>query len=302
LLPRDLLNYIIDYAQDLSILGLHFVVYALRVCVVSDFQFVSEPRHPQPSVEWLVGGMAIDATTEQIFASDLCAHCVHVFKPNGDFVRSWGGYGTGEGQFNTPGGLAIVNNEVFVADSNNNRIQVFSTVDAKFIRQWGVFGTDDGGLCQVKQVVPVSTDGPVYVVDTHKMQKFDRQGNFICKWPKRRLTRTDDISVAVGADETVFVADSRYHDIEVFSPTGRWIRQWNIAGMRSPKNRFNRCRIVIVLDLLFVSDFFNQCIHVYRQDGQLIHKWNLRTQHFAVFGRQPKSTRLCIVDASLVSE
>jgi hypothetical protein len=57
---------------------------------------------------------------------------------NGDWVASWGSRGSGEGQFNTPHGVAISpKDEVFVADRGNNRIQVFDT-SGKFLRQFTV--------------------------------------------------------------------------------------------------------------------------------------------------------------------
>jgi sugar lactone lactonase YvrE len=57
---------------------------------------------------------------------------------NGDWIASWGSRGDGEGQFNTPHGIAISpKNEVFVADRGNNRIQVFDT-SGTFLRQFTV--------------------------------------------------------------------------------------------------------------------------------------------------------------------
>jgi sugar lactone lactonase YvrE len=56
----------------------------------------------------------------------------------GDWVASWGSAGRGEGQFNTPHGVAVSpKQEVYVADRGNNRIQVFDTA-GKFLRQFTV--------------------------------------------------------------------------------------------------------------------------------------------------------------------
>jgi hypothetical protein len=58
----------------------------------------------------------------------------------GEWVTSWGSYGPGDGQFNTPHGVAVSpQQEVFVGDRGNNRIQVFDT-NGKFLRQFGVAG------------------------------------------------------------------------------------------------------------------------------------------------------------------
>jgi len=50
---------------------------------------------------------------------------VQKFNPAGEFVLSFGAFGTKPGEFQRPSGLAWRNNEIFVADAINNQIQVF---------------------------------------------------------------------------------------------------------------------------------------------------------------------------------
>ena len=50
------------------------------------------------------------------------------FSPTGKYVKEWGSFGKGDGQFNIPHGLAIDSQEtIYVADRQNNRIQLFDT-------------------------------------------------------------------------------------------------------------------------------------------------------------------------------
>src|SRR5580704_5971210 len=50
------------------------------------------------------------------------------YDKNGDWVKSWGSKGTGPGQFRTPHAIAIDRNDnVYVGDRANRRIQVFDT-------------------------------------------------------------------------------------------------------------------------------------------------------------------------------
>lgn len=63
----------------------------------------------------------------------------------GKYLFEWGSFGDKQGQFNHPHNLIIVDQKVFVADRDNNRIQVFS-LTGEFIAEWKqsgkVFGLD----------------------------------------------------------------------------------------------------------------------------------------------------------------
>jgi sugar lactone lactonase YvrE len=57
------------------------------------------------------------------------------FDKNGKFIKSWGGKGSGPGQFQVAHGIAIdAKGMVWVADRENQRIQVFDQ-DGKFVRE-----------------------------------------------------------------------------------------------------------------------------------------------------------------------
>jgi hypothetical protein len=59
-------------------------------------------------------------------------------------VRQWGGQKPDDGEFNLPAGIAVApSGEVFVADTDNNRIEVFDSA-GNFLRKWGALGGGDG--------------------------------------------------------------------------------------------------------------------------------------------------------------
>ena len=60
------------------------------------------------------------------------------FDKNGDWVKSWGTKGAGPGQFNLPHAIAIDrNNNIYVGDRSNRRIQVFDT-EGTFLRMFTI--------------------------------------------------------------------------------------------------------------------------------------------------------------------
>jgi hypothetical protein len=56
---------------------------------------------------------------------------VIVFAPDGTFSHTLGETGTGPGQFVHPAGLAVQSGRLAVADSQNQRVQVFELLGGK---------------------------------------------------------------------------------------------------------------------------------------------------------------------------
>jgi hypothetical protein len=61
---------------------------------------------------------------------------VHQFRPDGALVRSWGGPGTGQSEFNLPHSVwAHDDGRVFVCDRENERVQIF-TPEGEWLGEW----------------------------------------------------------------------------------------------------------------------------------------------------------------------
>jgi DNA-binding beta-propeller fold protein YncE len=92
------------------------------------------------------------------------------FDANGRFIKSWGSLGTAPGQFNVPHSVVTdVQGNVYVADRENRRIQVFDNNGA-FKTQFINVGTP-WTLCM--------TPGPrqyLYSSNSNDPREFDRDG------------------------------------------------------------------------------------------------------------------------------
>lgn len=76
------------------------------------------------------------------------------YDKNGDWVKSWGDKGTGPGQFRTPHAIAVDrNNNVYVGDRANRRIQVFDP-QGKFLRMFTIDVPPDPGTRPVNGNTP----------------------------------------------------------------------------------------------------------------------------------------------------
>jgi DNA-binding beta-propeller fold protein YncE len=72
-------------------------------------------------------GIAVDAGG-RIYVSDAQRDLVLVYRSDGTFDYAIGGTGTSPGRFTHPAGLAIAGARLYVADSQNRRIQVFEII------------------------------------------------------------------------------------------------------------------------------------------------------------------------------
>ncbi|MEA2448984.1 MAG: tripartite motif-containing protein 71 [Thermoleophilaceae bacterium] len=89
---------------------------------------------------------------------------VSKFSPSGAFISSFGSVGAGPGQWNNPHGLGVTpQGEIYVGDTNNHRIDVFTT-DGGFVRS---FGTTAGtGQIGSPNDIAFDSQGNVWVDDT----------------------------------------------------------------------------------------------------------------------------------------
>jgi len=74
-----------------------------------------------------VGGMAFDADG-RLYVTRSATHYVGVYdatSPDPTWIGDFGQVGRGSGEFNTPTGIAVHDGQLFVADQDNHRIQVF---------------------------------------------------------------------------------------------------------------------------------------------------------------------------------
>src|SRR5262249_35708988 len=118
-------------------------------------------------------------------------------------VSKWGSLGSGDGQFNYPGGVAVDGSgNVFVGELGNNRIEKFTTSGAFLLtfgwavqdgmaavetctaaRGAGIAGSGDGQFAGPYGVA-VDGSGKVFVVDrvNNRIQTFTNTGTFLTKW------------------------------------------------------------------------------------------------------------------------
>ncbi len=193
------------------------------------------------------------------------------------FVAKWGSFGSGNGQFQLPRGIAVDSSRnVYVADHLNDRIQKFTSAGT-FFTQWGGFGSGNGQFNHPNGVA-VDASGNVYVSDqnNHRIQKFDSTGTFIATWGSNGTGNGQFASpagVAVDASGNVYVVDQVNNRVQKFTSTGAFITKWGSFG--SGDGQFDLPWGVAVdgSGNVFVTGPFNSRIQKFTSTGAFITKW-----------------------------
>lgn len=190
--------------------------------------------------------MALDEQSN-IFVVDGGNHRIQKFDTNGMFLRMWGEYGDGDGQFifrvelDHFGAIAVdASGNVYVTDYNS-RVQKFDA-NGKFLMKWGDPGSGDGQFAAHSHAsIAVDVSGNVYVSDAnnYRIQKFDSNGKFLLKWGSKgsdegkfgeSMNWSGPEGIAVDGQGNVYVVDPANYRIEKFDANGNFIIQWGSQG------------------------------------------------------------------------
>ena len=216
--------------------------------------------------------------------SDTGNHRIQKFNSSGTFITKWGATllglpvaGTGDGEFNLPAGVATdSSSNVYVADTNNNRIQKFNSTGG-FLTKWGTSGSGNGQFTLPQGIATDSSDN-VYVADTgnNRIQKFNSTGGFITAWGTAGTGDgqfTSPSGVAVDSSGNVYVADPGNNRIQKFDSSGTFITKWGSAG--TGNGQFGTTLDVATGSHgnVIVADGTNNRIQKFRPSGTFITTW-----------------------------
>ena len=146
---------------------------------------------------------------------------IQKFDSNGKFLYQWGEHGDQAGQFLRPQGLWIdANDQLWIADAANHRIQVFdvSGDQAEFVKFVGQPGRSAGQLSYPYDLF-LDPDQNIYICEfgTHRIQKFDSDGKLLGSWGEAGREPGQlhqPWGMCMGPDDLLFVLDSYNHRIQ----------------------------------------------------------------------------------------
>ena len=192
-------------------------------------------------------------------------------------VVNWGGFGSGDGQFNTITSMAVDSlNRIFVADETLDRIQIFTNTGS-YVDKWGTNGSGDGQFDQVVDIAITSSDR-VYAADNlnSRVQRFSTAGAFSAAYGTTingaRQFQSPTGVAAYGSD-TVYIADSTNNRVQKLNNLGQFVSE--VGSVGSGDGQFNNPQAVAVNNLgqLYVVDTGNNRIQRFDASGNYIGQW-----------------------------
>jgi DNA-binding beta-propeller fold protein YncE len=191
----------------------------------------------------------------------------------------WGIHGSKPGWLNKPRVAAFdARDQLYLADLTD-RIQVFDR-DGKFIRCWRTPDLNVDG----PSGLTVDRYGRLLVADTHfyRVLVYSPDGEILFQLgdgvqensPGRFGYPTD---VVIDRAGNFYVAEYGENDrIQVFSPEGKWLRQWGGHGYEPGEFLRPRALAIDEDDRLYVADSCNHRIQVFDTMGNLLRLWGTR--------------------------
>ena len=165
---------------------------------------------------------------------------VQSFTSDGTYIRQFGDYGTEPGQFWGPLSVDVDQSDnVYIVDSVNHRIQKYDD-NRNLLFTFGSEGTGNGQFRRPRDVAVSPFNGNVYVTEwtsgpqSARVQIFDQSGNYLGQFGSQgqgdgQFASTTTLAISP-INGNVYVNDDGHNGggrIEVFSPTGTFLRNWN---------------------------------------------------------------------------
>ena len=174
-------------------------------------------------------GIAISG--EVVYIAEQGKNRIHKLTTGGEFLGTFGQKGSDVGQFNGPYGINISpEGKVYVADTENSRIQVFHS-DWTLSRIIDGKVSGDGKFSRPLSVAfDISGDVHVTGIDSNSVTVFTPSGQFVCKYDQTHLK--SPIGIAIDSAGYSLVLNWGSHSLSIYDPSGRFIH--SIEGFSFP--------------------------------------------------------------------
>lgn len=190
------------------------------------------------------------------------------FNPELSFNNSFGSNGSGDGEFDYPIGILILNDEIFVTDKQNHRVQVFD-IDGVFARKFGTVGSGNDEFFFPEGIATDGTD--LYIVDSgnHRVKKTDTDGVYISEFGSEgagdaNFKYPNDIVID---NSLIYICDEQNHRIKIHDlTTHAFISEFGTHGTANENLNFPES-VHLFNGFIYVADSGNHKVKIFTTSG-----------------------------------
>ena len=193
--------------------------------------------------------------------------CIYVFDQTGQRKNTIGSIGSGDGQFSHPYGISIKGDVLFVADTDNHRVQKL-TSSGKFLHKFGQQGSGHGQFNRPMALI-IDANNKLIVSDcgNYRIQIFNENGGWLLTIDGKGSGNHSFQSpwgLALDPQGNIHVAAEGSNTIKVFTKEGVYVRRY--GDPNGPSG--------IAIDdegYSLVSEYYGHCLSIYDPEGNKIH-------------------------------
>ena len=237
----------------------------------------------------LYGPRHIGIYGNTLYVADSGNHRVQIYDVSNPLVPAYlatigtGTAGSANNQFNNPSGVTADASSIYVADTWNNRVQIFNRSTRAYVATVG--GSWGSGNNQFKDPSDVAVDasGNLYVADYNntRVQQFNASHNLARTYGVTGVPYLTDGAhlnqpkgVAIGPDGAIYTVEERGQRLVAFNPDGtpRWTD--GTAGVAGMDNNLDMAHLNGPTDVAvnaaghaYVADTWNHRIAIFNSDG-----------------------------------
>lgn len=146
---------------------------------------------------------------------------------------------------------------------------------------WCETGTAPGQVVYPRAITYDPQDDSFFIIDrVARIQHLDRDGKYLNGWQMPEWKNGKPVGASVGPDGNLYVPDTHYHRVMVYSPQGRLLRSWGKEGT-GPGEFIYPTDLAFSRGRVFVAEYGdNDRIQVFDPTGKLLYA-------FGKFGNGP---------------
>jgi len=195
-------------------------------CTILDLNFELQGSWKLPTEPKNSGFRGVKVTPDRIYLTIEGIHQIFSCnKENGKIYKSYGNSysGSGSGEFNTPQGITVRNDFLYICDSNNHRVQLFHKDKGSYITTWDKNPENKGmeNYFTYPQYISYElSENLFYIGDVYSIQLWDNTGKRIQrigdKYIGNKMTQFHGVYASCIMNNKLYVGDGGNKRIQIF--------------------------------------------------------------------------------------